>query len=53
MGTKAELLKLMTYLAENDREVYRQLRAEAWALIAAKHSQKTPEQIAAWKQQAS
>jgi hypothetical protein len=50
---RAEWLRLMTDLADNDREAYREARAEAWAAVVRTHQQKTPEQIATWKSKAS
>ncbi len=53
-GTRRdEWLRLMTELANLDRNLYREVRAFAWARIKMQHMRKTPEQIAAWVSESS
>ncbi len=48
-GTRRdEWLRLMTELAELDREAFREIRALAWSRVAQSHQEKSPAQIAAW-----
>jgi hypothetical protein len=44
-----EWLKLMLELGRLDREAYREVRAAAWARVAQRHGEKSPEQLAAWR----
>ncbi len=53
MSTRDELLRAMIELAAVNREAYRELRADAWDRVVRNHQAKTPEQIAAWKRDAS
>lgn len=50
---REEWLRLMTELAQTDREAYRKLRAQAWGLVADQHGEKTPEEIADWVSRSS
>lgn len=43
-----ELVDTLLRLAREDRELYRQLRSEAWALSAKAHGKQTEEERAAW-----
>jgi hypothetical protein len=44
---------LMLELGRTNREAYREIRSQAWALVAKRHAEKTPEEIAAWVQASS
>lgn len=48
-----EWLCLMLELAAIDRDAYREIRAEAWERVAKNHAAKSPDEIDAWKRQAS
>jgi hypothetical protein len=50
---KQEWLRLMTELADTDRDAYREARADAWGRVARGHKEKTPEQIKTWCAKAS
>jgi hypothetical protein len=50
---RAEWLRLMLELGRTNREAYREIRSQAWALVAKRHAEKTPEEIAAWVQASS
>ena len=43
-----EWVRLMIELASLDRDVYREIRAEAWRCVERNHAAKSPEQLAAW-----
>lgn len=53
MTRKNEWMKLMSELAEIDRDEFRRIRARAWAAVANKHGAMTEEEIAAWVENAS
>lgn len=55
MTTKDELefVVEMSRIAREDREIYRRLRAEAWALVRRNHADKSEEQREAWNRSAS
>jgi hypothetical protein len=48
-----EWLRLMTELAVVDRERFREIRAEAWSRVAQGHQEKTQDELAAWRLNAS
>lgn len=53
--TKSEmdLVAVLARIGRDDRELYRQLRAEAWALVQRNHVNKSEEQKARWLRNAS
>ena len=53
MGVKTELLRALNELAAVDREAFRELRADAWAMVVKNHQRKSPEQIAKWLRESS
>jgi hypothetical protein len=52
-NTGHELVMVLVELGQVDRELYRQLRAEAWAMAARNHQRKSPAQREAWLRRAS
>lgn len=48
-----ELATVLVRIGKRDRELYRLLRAEAWALVAKKHETHSDTQRAAWLRSAS
>lgn len=48
-----ELLAVLARIGQTDRALYRQLRAEVWALVQDNHSKKTPGQLEQWMRNAS
>jgi hypothetical protein len=52
-ATEMEFVVAMAELGAADREAYRQLRAEAWAMVAANHGRKDQRAIATWLEKAS
>lgn len=48
-----EFVAAMTGLATKDRDLYRELRAEAWALVQANHERQSENERAAWTSNAS
>lgn len=51
--SEMDFVEAMVKIAAEDRDLYRQLRAEAWAIVAANHQLKTPREIAVWLGNAS
>lgn len=50
---EAKVLEVMARIGKHDRELYRLLRQEAWALVTRKHARHSPEERAAWLADAS
>jgi len=48
-----EFVAAMTGLAALDRDAYRELRAEAWSMVQSNHANKSEQQRADWKKNAS
>lgn len=48
-----ELVTVLARIGREDRELYRELRAEAWAMVAAKHERQTEEEREIWLATAS
>jgi hypothetical protein len=48
-----ELLVTLARLGQDDRDLYRQLRAEAWEMVAQRHREMTAEERAAWTARSS
>ncbi len=48
-----EFISAMTGLAATDRDLYRELRAEAWKLVQLNHETKSETQRATWSKNAS
>jgi hypothetical protein len=48
-----ELVAVLAKIGADDRELYRQLRAEAWAMAKQNHGNKTEQQREKWLANAS
>jgi hypothetical protein len=56
MVAKPELLEFVAVMAQvgrDDRDLYRQLRAEAWAMVQENHREQSPREKAKWLTNAS
>ncbi len=48
-----EFVAAMARLARADRDLYRRLRAEAWAMVAENHAQMSDAERSRWERDAS
>ncbi len=48
-----EFLETMVRLGRTNRDLYRQLRAEAWAMVAENHARMSDAERDCWKKNAS